>query len=806
MPGVPITTFMKKLKTPPTESKLPDRNTLLRLFEQMVLLRRFELSAEGRCKAGEIAFLHLYVGQEATAVGVCANLKNTDWVTSTHRGHGHALAKGMSPRALMAELYGKVTGCCAGRGGSMHLYDPAIGLFGTNGIVGGGTPSAVGAAISARVRRSGQVAVAFFGDGGSNNGSFHESMNIAGIQRAPVVFVCENNLYATATALDIATLNTDIASKAAAHGIPGVTVDGNDVLAVWEATRQAVERARAGGGPTLIEARTYRTVGHNVGDSGVGVYRTQEEVDAWKKRDPILNFRARLTDEFKVATAAELDAIEVRVQDEIQEAIEFSRSSAHPEPASAFLHTWHDPINPPMPPADLAAKSTRMGWLDAVRDAIAEEMRRDPNIILFGEGIAKRGGSFAHTKNLWKEFGDGRVIDTPISELGFTGAALGASATGCRAIADMMFIEFLFEATSQVVLQAAKLRYMSNGQMTAPIIMRAASCSIKHGGPHHSGCYHPMWAHVPGLIVVMPSNPADAKGLMKTALRAHDPVIFLEPMSLFASKGEVPEGEHFVPFGVARIAREGTQLTIVTCGQHVQSSLDAAGRLEKEGISCEVIDLRSIVPLDVDTIAASVKKTGRLLVVDEGYSMCGIGAEIAQSMMEMVFDDLDAPIGRLHTAPAAHPFGPALLEEIVITNDKIIAAAKSVVAGHAPRQRRARGSVGAAAPAAATVKAVATLVVPQPAAAAATPAPAAPIAGEILTMPHGDLTVSEGTVVKWYKKVGDPVAVGETVVDIETDKAVSFVESPVNGVLARITTSEGTVVKMGQELGVISPK
>lgn len=796
---------MKKLKTSKTVTRTPDRSTLLHLFEQMVLLRRFELSAEGRCKAGEIAFLHLYVGQEATAVGVCSNLKKTDWVTSTHRGHGHALAKGMSAKALMAELYGKVTGCCAGRGGSMHLYDPEIGLFGTNGIVGGGTPSAVGAGISANVRKSGQVAVAFFGDGGSNNGAFHESMNLAGIQRAPVVFVCENNLYATATALEIATLNTDIASKAAAHGIPGVAVDGNDVLAVWEATQQAVERARAGGGPTLIEARTYRTVGHNVGDSGVGVYRTQDEIDEWKKRDPILTFRTRLTDEFKVATPAELDAIEDRVQQDIQEAIEFSRASALPDPATAYLHTWHDPINPPIPSANPAAKTNRMGWLDAVRDAIAEEMRRDQNIILFGEGIAKRGGSFAHTKNLWKEFGDRRVIDTPISELGFTGAAIGASATGCRAIADMMFIEFLFEATSQVVLQASKLRYMSNGQMTAPMIMRAASCSIKHGGPHHSGCYHSMWAHVPGLIVVMPSNPADAKGLMKTALRSYDPVIFLEPMSLFASKGEVPEGEHFVPFGVAKVVREGTQLTIVTVGQHVQNSLDAAGRLEKEGISCEVIDLRSIVPLDVETIAASVKKTGRLLIVDEGYSMCGIGAEIAQSMMEMAFDDLDAPIGRLHTAPAAHPFGPALLEEIVITNDKIVATAKQVISGHAPAQRRARGPVGIVTPPVAS--ATLEIATPQPV-TAVSPAPvaAAPIAGEILTMPHGDLTVSEGTVVKWYKKVGDTVAVGEAVVDIETDKAVSFVESPVKGILARITTPEGTVVKMGQELGVITPK
>jgi 2-oxoisovalerate dehydrogenase E1 component len=402
------------------------KTLLLRLYEQMVLLRRFESTAQERCRNGEIAFLHLYIGEEATAVGVCAHLRPTDWITSTHRGHGHALAKGMSPRTLMAELYGKATGCCEGRGGSMHLYDPKIGLFGTNGIVCGGTPSAVGAAISAAVRRSDQVAVAFFGDGGSNTGSMHESMNFAGIQHAPVIFVCENNLYATATPLRMATLNTDIASKAAAHGIPGVAVDGNDVLAVWEAAGQAVDRARAGSGPTLIEARTYRIVGHHEGDPVVGVYRTQQELDEWKKRDPILTFRRRLLEEFKVATAADLDAIDARVQEQVNGAVEFSRASAFPDPASAHRHVWHDPINPPIPAADPSVKPVVQGWLDAVRDGVAEEMRRDPHIIYLGEGIGERGGSFAHTKNLWKEFGGGRVIDTPISELGFTGASLGA--------------------------------------------------------------------------------------------------------------------------------------------------------------------------------------------------------------------------------------------------------------------------------------------------------------------------------------------------------------------------------------------
>ena len=300
----------------------PTPPELLRLYEQMLQLRQFELAAQARYKAGEMpGFIHLYIGEEAVAVGVCAHLQRDDWITSTHRGHGHALAKGLPPSALMAELYAKATGCCGGRGGSMHIYDRAHGIFGTNGIVGGGIPHAVGAALSARTRGTQGVAAAFFGDGAVNHGAFHESLNFAGAQQAGVLFVCENNLYATATPLKLVTRNPEIATRAAAYGIPGVAVDGNDVLAVWQAARDAVIRARAGAGPTLIEAKTYRVVGHHEGDPLTGTYRNQEELDAWKKRCPIATFRHRLIDEFKVATAAELDAIDARVASTIADAV-----------------------------------------------------------------------------------------------------------------------------------------------------------------------------------------------------------------------------------------------------------------------------------------------------------------------------------------------------------------------------------------------------------------------------------------------------------------------------------------------------
>ncbi len=786
----------------------PDRTACVALYERMVLLREFELAAQRNYKAGRMpGFIHLYIGEEASATGVCAHLRPGDWITSTHRGHGHALAKGVAPSALMAELYGRATGCCGGRGGSMHLFDRRAGLFGTNGFVAGGLPAAVGAAISAKVRGTDTVAVAFFGDGAVNHGAFHESVNLAAAQQAPVIFVCENNLYATATPFQLATQNTSVASRAAAYGLPGLEVDGNDVLAVWEAMRAAVARARGGAGPTLLESKTYRLVGHHEGDPLVGTYRTAAELEAWKGRCPLRRFREWLLATGR-STEAELDAREARVRQTVEEAVAFAESSPRPAPATANDHVLAEPVNPPVTREVRAYPSpttTATNYLDAVRDGIAEEMRRDPHLIYLGEGIGERGGSFGHTKGLWAEFGARRVIDTPISELGFTGAAAGASATGCRAVADLMFIDFLFDAASQVIIQAAKWRYMSLGQIASPVVIRASMGAIKNAGPHHSGCYYPVYAHCPGLLVVVPSNPADAKGLMKTALRAADPVLFLEHKLLFGGRGPVPTGEYYLPFGQARVRRSGRDLTVVSCGEYVNRCLTAAEVLAREGWSCEVIDLRTIVPLDTQTLCASVAKTGRLLVVDEAHPMCGVGAEIAAAVMEEAFDELDAPVGRLHPDPVTQPFSPALEDEIVVTVEKIVAAARGVVAGKPPIPRRPKGPEPVTGALGGEVRGV-----PRPPLAApqGSPAPAAPPATSAtvpVLMPNQDLTVTEATVVRWSKRPGEAVVLNEVIVEVETAKAVVGIEAPASGTVAEILAAEGVTVHIGQALGMIQP-
>jgi len=790
---------MRKSAQQAGAGNLPDKDVLVNLFEQMVLLRKFETVAQVACRKGETpGFLHLYIGQEATGVGICAHLRRSDWVTSTHRGHGHALAKGADPKRVMAELFGRADGICGGRGGTMHLYDRSVGLFGTNGIVGAGIGHAVGIGMSARQQGRDDIGVAFFGDGAANHGAFHEGLNFAAVNHAPAVFVCENNLYATATPLKSITLNPEIATKADSYGMPGVAVDGNDVFAVWLAMKEATERARSGQGPTLIEAKTYRTVGHHEGDPVIGSYRTQEEVDAWIRRDPIDMFRKRLVEDYGLATPDDLADIEAHIDRIVQEALEFARNSPEPDPSTVRRHVYASPINPPEALKVRPAGETRVqGWLEAVRDGIAEEMRANSAILYFGEGTGERGGSFAHTKNLWHEFGAERLVDTPISEQGFTAAAVGASATGTRTVSDLMFADFAFETTGQIFLQAAKLRYMSNGEMSAPMVVRAGAGALRSSGPHHSGMYHPLFAHMPGLIVCVPSNPADAKGLMKTALRAGDPVIMLEPKALFASKGPVPVGEdHYVPFGSARIARRGTDITIVAAGQMVPRSLEAAELLAAQGINAEVVDLRTIMPLDVNTIVESVRRTHRLLVVDEAWAMCGMGGEIAQAINELAYDELDGPPGRLHTAPTSHPFAPVLERAMLVDTARIMDGVRNVIAGTPPVPDHWHTT---------GIVADATIAAPAPVATApvAAAAPAASSGDEPINMPFGDLTVSEGTLVKWLKAVGDQVNEGDVVAEIETDKAVVEIEAPASGTLSAIDQPVGAVVPMGGRIGGI---
>ena len=607
---------------------------LLTLYRQM---RRIRLCEERLVKSHQQGLVHgachTYIGQEAVAAGVGAHLRPDDAVFSTHRGHGHALAKGLEPRQLLAELYGRQTGCSLGRGGSMHLFAPEIGLMGTSGIVGPCILQAAGAGYCFRLLKTDRVAVAFFGDGAVNNGAFHEGLNLASIWKLPVLFVCENNLYATEIAFAHAAGNPSVAARGSAYGIPSVEVDGNDVLAVYQAAGQAVQRARMGQGPTLMECTTYRTRPHAEG-MGDFTYRTREEVERWKARCPIAGLKHHLLQETKTE-AATIEHLERELAEQVEEAHQSAERSPWPEAESATKHVYAEAVGSGRPekgaaePAASSSPPRELTYMKATLEALAEEMARNPRIFVLGEGIGKRGGNFATTLGLYELYGQERLRDTPICERGFIGLACGAAMAGARPVVDFMFADFILDGAGEILNQIAKMQYMSSGRLKMPLLLRGCIGIGHSAATHHSGSYYSMYAQFPGLRVVVPSTPADAKGLLKTALNSDDPVLFLEHRELLASKGPVPAGEHFVEFGKAAMVREGTDVTVVALALMAQRALQATTVLAQEGVSVELIDPRTIAPLDVEAILASVAKTGRLLIVDESFAPCGIGAEIA---------------------------------------------------------------------------------------------------------------------------------------------------------------------------------
>ncbi len=621
---------------------------------------------------------HTYVGQEAIAVGVCSCLQPDDVVFSTHRGHGHALAKGLPPVELIAELFGRETGCSRGRGGSMHLFAPEIGLMGTSGIVGPCILQAAGAAYSFKLLKTDRVAVAFFGDGAVNNGAFHEGLNMASIWRLPVLFVCENNQFATEVPFQYAAGNPGVASRGAAYGIPGAEVDGNDVRAVAEAAGEAVHRARSQGGPTIIECKTYRTRPHSEG-MGDYTYRTREEVAAWRERCPIKRLRGELLEK-KLAIEAELDAIDAEIQAEVTDASQMAEKAPWPDAAAATRYVYAEAMGSrgQGPGAEPPAGQREISFTAATVEALGHEMASNPRIFVLGEGIGMRGGNFGTTAGLFAKYGAERLCDTPICERGFVGLGCGAAMTGARPVIDFMFIDFLNDAFGEVINQIAKMQYMSSGRLRMPILLRGCIGVGHSAATHHSGSYSSIYSHIPGLRVLIPSTPYDAKGLFTHALRCDDPVLFLEPRELMAVKGPVPIEPYEIEFGKARIAREGRDLTIVAIALMVPRSLAAAEQLAKENISVEIIDPRTVSPLDTETILASVKKTGRLLIVDEAFSPCGLGAELAARVADAGFDDLDAPVRRLNGAFAPTPYSPPLEKAVTLQVEDIMRAIREL--------------------------------------------------------------------------------------------------------------------------------
>jgi len=676
------------------EEQALTREELLSYLRQMMEVRALENNiADLLGRAVLRGASHLYAGEEAVAVGAVAALRDDDLITSTHRGHGHAHAHGdkaartpeeqqMHYNKMMAEVLGKSGGYCKGKGGSMHIADVAHGNLGATGIVGGNLPVAVGAALAQKLQGSDRVVLCFFGDGASNTGNFHEALNMASVWNLPVIFVAENNMYGMSVPWAKASKLPDIADRACAYGIPGQVVDGMDALVVRAAVARAVERARRGEGPTLIEAKTYRYFGHSHSDPRA--YRTREEEAEWKERDAIGRLRDDLV-AVNLLSEVEYDQMDEAVQAKLDAAMAYSNASPEPDPAETYTDVYA-PLKTTA--ADVAAEAAlrarvrsdpnmrQIPYAQALVEALREEMIRDKRVFVFGEDVGLYGGAYGATRGLIDEFGGWRVLDSPISEATIGGAAVGAAMAGMRPVAEIMYVDFTPLAMDQIANQGAKNRYMFGGKTTVPMVIRTEGGAGRAIAAHHSQSLESLWTHFPGIYVVMPSTPYDAKGLLKAAIRDDNPVMFIEHKMLYKEKGPVPEEDYIIPLGVADVKREGKDVTLITYSRMVLRSLEAAELLAQEGIDVEVIDLRTLKPLDIDTITTSVKKTGRFVGVTEAYENTSFINEVMAQINERVFDWLDAPMVRVAAANVPVPRAE-VLEDVAIPNvGRILAACR----------------------------------------------------------------------------------------------------------------------------------
>lgn len=647
------------------------------MLRRMLLIRAFEEHLAAADARGELPTeaIHLSIGQEAVAVGVCSVLGPDDTLATTHRGHGHMLARGACVDGMMAEIYGRATGLCGGKGGSMHVTDARLGALGANGIVGASALLATGSALAEHLRGGAGVAVAFFGDGATNQGMVHEALNFAAVFDLPAVFVVENNLYGEFTSVERHTRVTRLADRAAAYGIDSLSVDGNDAPAVADAAAKAVAMARVGRGPVLLEARTYRIHGHMEGEEAS--YRSEEEIAAWRAKDPIPRLRHVLLEEGLVDRAAA-----AAMAEEARLAVEEAalRAAAAPAPAIEVLER---DVFAPDPAALWRAEEPPSGGPEttcsrALWEALAEEMRRDERVFLLGEDVS-HGGYFSVTTGLAGEF-PGRVLDTPISEYAIVGAAVGAAMRGLRPVAEILFSDFLTTCMDPIVNQAAKLRYMSGGQYALPLVVRTPGGAGLGMAAQHSQSLEALLTGIPGLVIAAPSNPRDAKGLLKAAIRSSNPVLFFENKLGYLETGPVPPGDWIVPLGRARIVHPGDDITVVGVGGIVSAALAAARTLESEGIGVELIDPRTLYPLDLETIVRSAARTRRLVTIEEAPVHHGFGAELVARVVEVLGPRTLRAVHRIGARHVPIPYARNLERAAVPDEDRITRELREVVA------------------------------------------------------------------------------------------------------------------------------
>jgi 2-oxoisovalerate dehydrogenase E1 component len=700
-----------------------DPALLRTMHAQLVLIRAFEEQVLELAGAGLVhGPAHSSIGQEGGAVGSIVGLRSDDTVNGSHRGHHQFLAKalghvrplvggtGLDPRdkvepdvrevlhRTLAEICGLADGYCNGRGGSMHLKWQEAGAMGTNAIVGGGVPQALGFAWSHRRSGSDDVSVAYFGDGAMNIGSVLESLNLAAAWKLPVCFFVENNQYAVATTVAESTAEPRLSARGPGFGIPSWRVDGMDPLAVHLAMQEVLEHMRSGGGPAVLEADVYRYFHQNGPFPGSAFgYRDKAEERAWRARDPILLTRRHLV-ELGLHTDAELAAYDDHVAAVMAEVTaglvepvpdgkpgqRRIRPSAWPDPGFVDVGVVGDLSElsavPTVEEEDWAGELVETGFVDVVSEVMGRRLATDDRVVVMGEDIHRlNGGTNGATRGLAEAYPD-RVLGTPISENAFTGLAGGIALDGrYRPVVEFMFADFMWVAADQVFNQVGKARHMFGGDDAVPMVIRSKVAAGTGYGSQHSMDPAGVLAMSPGLRICAPSTPFDYIGMMNAALACDDPVVVLEHVDLYTSRGLAPaaDRDYHVEVGKARVRRRGTHLTVLTYLSMVETTLRAADRLHAEnGLDIEVVDLRWLDrhSLDWTTVSDSVRRTTNVVVVEEGSRATSYGAWLADEVQRRLFDWLDQPVQRV-TGGLASPSISKVLEAAALAQVEDVVAA-----------------------------------------------------------------------------------------------------------------------------------
>ena len=667
---------------------------LMGLFISMVKTRAFDENSLRLQRTGRIPAYYPCAGME-THVAVPAALDARDWVFTAYREQGVRLARGV-PEVNELALW---------RGMPYAVWNPnEFRITPLNATIGTHIPQTTGYGYASRMLGKDEVALAMFGDGATSEGDFHAGLNAAGVWKTPTVFFCQNNLYAQSTPLNEQTASETLAQKALAYGMQGVRVDGMDVLAVYTAVKRAVEKARSGGGPTLIESLCYRYTAHSTYD-GTPVYRTREEEGEWLEKDPLNRMRTFLKDRGLGAVAAEeqerarmkkvmsaaideLEAMPLPPREKIFRSVAkkmpprlieqlHNEQKANGEevsliPDDARLISYDDPEFP--------TETAAMTLVEALNSALQHGMDENENMLILGEDVGREGGVFRVTADMYEKYGPERMLDTPLCEIGIAGAAVGMAIAGARPVVEIEFGGFSYTSFDQIVFHIARYPWRTMGEFSMPIVIRMPGGGGHEGYEGHSDAPEAFYAHAPGaLSIVYPSNPKDAKGLLASALKSDDPVLFFEPVAQYFERQEgVPVDHYEISIGKARIEREGTDVTVVAYGNAVGIAANAAETLSQDGVSAEVIDLRTLKPWDEETVLASVKKTGRLVIVHEAPITGGLGGEIIATVMEKAGFWLETPPVRVGHADIV--WAPAKLEPYsMIEPARVVHAVKTAM-------------------------------------------------------------------------------------------------------------------------------